>query len=315
MENSFKSFLDQSKSVLILLPANPELDKVAAGLSLYLVLQNNKDTSIICPSPMTVEFNRLVGVNRISQDFGSKNLVIRFIDYRASDVERVSYDIEEGLFKLTVMPKADISAPRKEQINFSYSGVSCDLVILLGGLNESDFPALSSKDLTGMKILHVGNKEINLTSNISVMSFVKKTSSVSEVISLLMGDSGLMPDQDVATNLIAGIEQGSRNLTSEEVNADTFEILSELMRAGGKRHFYPQVQKEYPAGSIPGSFGSDQGQGQLTVSQTVQNNQETGFEEKPQQEDYKKVPEEWLEKPRVYKGGYQAKPSGDVSLS
>src|SRR3990170_2413379 len=137
MEHSFKNIIDKSKSILILLPTKPFFDQVAAGLSLFLSLREPKQVQICCPSPMTVEFNRLVGVNRISQELGNKNLVIRFADYKASDIERVSYDIENAQFRLTVIPKQKVSPPTKEQVELSYSGISADTVIIIGGANES----------------------------------------------------------------------------------------------------------------------------------------------------------------------------------
>src|SRR5690554_7864489 len=105
MENSFKSVVDQSRSILVLLPSKPFFDQVAAGLALYLALRDQKQVQIATDSEMIVEFNRLIGVNKITQDIGSKNLIIRFVDYPANDIERVSYDIEDGQFKLSVIPK------------------------------------------------------------------------------------------------------------------------------------------------------------------------------------------------------------------
>ncbi len=259
MENTFKSFIDQSNSILILLPSKPNFDQVAAGLSLYLALKNNKSVSIACPAQMTVEFNRLVGVNRITQELGNKNLLIKFGDYKANDIERVSYDIEDKEFRLTVIPKTGIAAPAKEQVDISYSGVSSDTVIMVGGMNESHFPALSSKELAGAKIVHVGTKQFNVTSKISVMSFAKPASSVSEMVAALILDSGLIPDGDVATNLLMGIEDGSTKYTSPNVTSDTFLLISELMRAGGMRQDKAAPPKTYPAGAIPGGIPTQSG--------------------------------------------------------
>src|SRR3989304_7803894 len=147
MENSFASLIDSAKSVLVLMPSKPYFDQVAAALSFYLAIKDKKEAAIVCPSPMIVEFNRLVGVNKISTEAGNKNLVMRFAGYKASDIEKVSYDVENGEFRLTVVPKTGFVSPKKEQIELSYSGISADTIILVGGANESHFPALSAKDL------------------------------------------------------------------------------------------------------------------------------------------------------------------------
>ena len=80
MENSFKSIIDGSKSILIMLPTKPFFDQVASGLGLYLSLRDKKDVQVYSTTPMTVEFNRLIGVNKISQELGNKNLIIRFVE-------------------------------------------------------------------------------------------------------------------------------------------------------------------------------------------------------------------------------------------
>ncbi len=275
MDNSFDSVLESANSVLILLPTKPFFDQVAAGLSLFLSLQGKKEVAISCPSPMTVEFNKLIGVNKITEELGNKNLAIRFVDYPAGDIERVSYDIEDSEFKLTIIPKPGFVSPKKEQAKLSYSGVSADTIILIGGANESHFPALSSKDLTGAKILHIGSRALTAPSVSGLMSFAKPGSSCSEVIAGFIKESNLNLDIDVATNLLMGIEEGSNNFSSSEVSADTFQLVSELMKAGGVRTQKTAPQREnLPPGSIPG--------------------------EKPVQEKGR-TPKDWLE-PKIYKG-------------
>jgi len=253
MNNPFKNFIDRSESVLILLPLKPYFDQVAAGLSLFLALRGKKEVSIFCPNQMLVEFNRLVGVDKVTTELGNRNLVIRFSEYKANDIERVSYDIEDQEFRLTVIPKSGIKPPTKNQAVLSYSGVLSDTVIMIGGANESHFPSLSSKELTGVRLAHIGIKEIALSSGKEVISFARPASSVSELMGSLIKESGWNLDSDIATDLLLGIERGSNNYSSRGVTADTFQLVADLIRAGGKRERI-QEQKRYPAGSIPGQI-------------------------------------------------------------
>lgn len=284
--NSFSSLIDSASSILILLPTKPYLDQVAAGLSLYLSLRDKKETAISCSTPMVVEFNRLVGVNKITQEVGNKNLSIRFIDYKAQDIERVSYDIENGEFKLTVIPKPGVPSPKKEQVEFSYSGVSADLIILVGGLNETHFPQLSNKDLLGAKIAHVGTRSLTLAQNRAVMSFAKPASSVSELVALQISESGFTLDSDIATNLIAGIEEGSRDFKGQDVTAETFETVAKLLRSGGQRVPKEKFEKAaFPQGAIPVE--------PLFKKEEPDTSSEAGKKEV--------TPKDWLE-PKIYKG-------------
>ncbi|OGM28374.1 hypothetical protein A2962_02765 [Candidatus Woesebacteria bacterium RIFCSPLOWO2_01_FULL_39_61] len=300
MDNSFKSVLDKSKSVLVLLPTKPYFDQVASGLALYLALREDKQVSIACPTPMTVEFNRLIGVNKISQELGDKNLIIRFVDYKASDIERVSYDIENGQFRLTVIPKQNINPPTKDQLDLSYSGISAGTVIIVGGTSESHFPAISSKDLVGADLVHVGTKDISLSSNKSFVSFSRPASSVSEVLYSLIKESGLKIDEDIATNLLVGIEEGSNKFSEGTVTADTFAAVGELMRMGGKRNPQPEnlQKRDFPPGSIPGTFPANP---QPQVSQQQAAHQQKLPEKSKDRQDEQQAPKDWLE-PKIYKG-------------
>jgi hypothetical protein len=143
MENNFRSYLDSARSVLIILPKKPYFDQVAAGLSLYLALLGKKEVDIVCPNPMLVEFNRLVGVDKVKSELGNKNLVIRIANYKASDVERVSSEVKNEELYLTVIPQPGVNPPLKDQVMLSHSGVSADLIILIGGRR---LPQLPKKD-------------------------------------------------------------------------------------------------------------------------------------------------------------------------
>jgi hypothetical protein len=194
MENTFKSSVDSANSILILLPTNPDFDQVASGLSLYLSLVGGKNIQIAASSPVTVEFNRLIAVNKIATELGNKNLVISFYDYKAEDIERVSYDIENGQFRLTVIPKPGVAAPPKEQIKLSYAGVSSDLIILVGGSSDKHFPATFSKDLVGAKLIHIGNRSLESDPSKGIISYAVPAPSLSEVVFSLINGSNLTID-------------------------------------------------------------------------------------------------------------------------
>jgi hypothetical protein len=314
MGDSLNSVLEQSSSVLVMLPTKPYFDQVAAGLSLYLALRDRKDVQVVSSAPMTVEFNRLIGVNKISQELGNKNLVIKFVDYKANDIERVSYDIEDGEFRLTVIPKEKLSPPAKENIDLMYMGVSADSVILIGGGNETHFPMLSSKDLVGTKLIHIGIRDISLSQDKNVISLARPASSISEVVGNLLKESSIGFDEDVATNLVMGLEDATNNLTDQNVTADTFALIADLMRAGGRRNARAGVRSsDFPPGAIPGAMprmqqAAWQQQGvpqQVPQRMPQQARQQPSVQDEDQQieaeEQSSSAPQDWLE-PKIFKG-------------
>lgn len=296
MDSSFKQIIEAAKSILILLPQKPYFDQVAAGLGLFLALRSSKEVQISCPTSMTVEFNKLIGVNKITQELGNKNLIIKFTDYKANDIERVSYDIENSQFRLSVIPKQRVSPPTKEQIELTYSGVSSDCVILIGGGNETHFPALTSKELSSVNLVHIGLKDITLPTGRSYSSFSKPSSSVSEIIVGLVKEAALSFDEDMATDLLMGIEDGSKNFTDATVTADTFALVSELMKKGAKRHAAVTAQQQplaraYPPFVPPSNFSKPANfqQPQTTSTQSTEDDLQ------------KEPPQDWL-RPKFFKG-------------
>lgn len=301
MENSLLSLIDSAASVLIVLPTKPYFDQVAAGLSLYLSVHDRKEASIFCPSPMTVGFNRLIGINKISAELGSKNLTIKFAGYDATNIDKVSYDIDNGEFKLTVVPKTGLAAPQKEQVAVSFSGVSADLVILVGGANDSHFPILMSDELASARIAHIGTRVLD--SKREVMSFAKPGATTSELVANLIKENGLTIDADTATNLVMGIEDGSANFTSSEVTPETFETFAYLLRSGGAR--MPKVKLSpmgFPPGAIPTKpFRAPGVQQPVTPMSQIETQPEAVVPESGDESPDINPPSDWLQ-PKIYKG-------------
>ncbi len=297
MNDSFTGLINSAASILVVIPEKPNFDAAAAGLALYLSLREVKETMIYCASPITVGLNRLIGVNKISQELGNKNLTIRFAGYEANNIEKVSYDIENGEFKLTVVPKSGFTAPGKDQMNLSFSGVSADLIVLIGGVGENDFSVLSSQELVGAKVAHLGVR--TLTSARAVMDFASPGSSVSEVTANLIKENNLSLDADVATNLVMGIEEGSHNFASGEVTPDTFETFAFLLRNGGQR---PPRTKLSPINFPPGAIPTQPFSSPKPVRQVQPMQPEPIAEEIESKEELvENPPDDWLQ-PKVFKG-------------
>ncbi len=291
MDNSFSSLISSANSILILLPNSPSFDQVAAGLSLYLSLKGIKEASISSGNSMTVEFSRLIGVDKIVRDVGNKNLTIRFKNYPAENIERVSADIEEQEFQLTVVPKTGLISPLREQVELTTSGVNSDLIILVGGENDTDFSSLDNEDLGTVKIVHIGNTQLFASPNREIMSFTLSVSSLSELVAMLIKEGNLNLDSDIATNLVAGIEKGSNNFTGDKVSAETFETFAHLLRSGGQRFQEESIKKDYPLGAIPGQ--------DLRVEKTEK--KEDTLKINQVEETSNQAPKDWFE-PKIYKG-------------
>ncbi|MDO8503682.1 MAG: hypothetical protein Q7S60_03250 [bacterium] len=250
---SFAKIVSESRSVLILIPANPDLDSVAAALALSLSLKSGgKEISVACPTPMIVEFNRLVGVNRVTDKLGSRNLAISLENYKADSIEKVSYDIEGEKFTLVLVPKAGSPAPQREQVKIDFAGVSADIVIVVKAENKESLGMFASNGEIwdpARKIVLLGNFPAQGFQGALEMINPQATC-VSEVAFRVIESAGLPIDEDTATNLFLGLHAGTNHFQSQNVVSSTFEVASRLVSLGArtKQEFRPvEAQKQAPA--------------------------------------------------------------------
>jgi len=229
--NQFRSLLEPAHSVAILLPPSPTLDAAAAALALKLSLdQAGRATTVASAEPLTVEFNRLVGVNTITQNFGKRDLVISFPE-QTEMVDKVSYNVDRGELQLVVTPKAGTPGLDPAKLKFVAGGPQPDLVI---------FVNCTINDWPGARDLLTNAKQYSLTDG-----------NLSQTVTYLISSLQLPLSPDAATNLLTGLEKASNMY--QLVDADTFEAAAVLMRHGGHR------QDVYaPAEVMPGSIPQTQ---------------------------------------------------------
>lgn len=251
MENSFnlqslQDSLFKAKTVLVVLPANPSLDSVAAGLALFLSLKKQgKQVVIGCPTPMTVAFNRLFAVNKITDKIGNKNLIISF-DYVKDSIEKVSYNIEDSSFNLVIEPKEGFLPFDQEKVSYSYSGASAEIIFAVGATKLEDFDKLyfnEKKIFEEKLIVNIDNKPTNTRFG-QVNIYNPKAASVSELVVELIKSLNLEVDQDIATNLLAGIEANTSNFTAFNATAMAFEAAAWCLKNGARRKHLSTFQQK-----------------------------------------------------------------------
>lgn len=208
MTSDVTTSITSASAVAIYLPADPSFPLVAAGLGLYLSLKS-KGTSvdIVCPTPMTVAMNRLVGVDQIKTELPGRNLVISF-DYVKDAIEKVSYNVENGKFNLLVQPKPGHQPLSADNVGFKLAGNSADLVVLVGNASPPD-----------------------AGQNLPAISLIQNDSrSLAAETAALLGEANLPLDQDIAGNLLQGLADETGRFAS--ATADDFASAANLARHG-----------------------------------------------------------------------------------
>ena len=283
--NEIQSIIEPASSILVVLPQKVNHDKVASALALYLALtKNNKKVDIVCSRPMTVEFSNLVGVDKVSQSLAGNNLVISF-DYQQDSIEKVSYHIEDNKFNLVVQPKENFPPLSPEKVSYSFAGGQGDAVIVLGAGSFNDLGEIYFKN----KDFFDNSQSIVLDIYPNNNQFGKinlvdsEISCYAEMVTNLLVALGLQVDEDIATNLMQGIDRATGIFTSPKVGSDTFEAASLCLRAGARRmikKITEAVRVKEPLQPMPAEVSA-----------------QTSPEEKPEE----KPAPDWFE-PKIYKG-------------
>jgi len=243
--NQLNAPLEQANDIFVLLPQTPNLDQIAAGLTLYSSLKNSgKNVSIACPTQMSVEFSRLFAVDKIATKIGNRNLVISF-DYVKDAIEKVSYNIEEEKFNLVVQPKANQKPLDSESVSYSYSGAVAELVFIIGASRLEDLADLYASErklFTDATTVSIHRLQITPFAKINLHE--PKINSLSQIVYHLMGHLKFPLTNDLATNILAGIDHATNKFQNPNISADTFAVASQLLQAGAKRQAMPSIQPQ-----------------------------------------------------------------------
>ena len=230
------NLLKQSKSLLIFLPQNPPLDSLAAGLGLYLSLKAaKKNVQIGCPTPISVGFNRLFGVDKISDKVGSRNLVISFPHIKES-IEEISTYIENQTFNVVISPQKGGQPLNPDKVAFSRQGIDAEVMVVIGARKLEDLGSFYTdgrEAFSKAQIISVANYP-NSAPFGTINLVDAQIFSCSEMTARLLRKERFSVKSDIATNLVAGVESATNNLQFK-TTAETFEIIAWLMRQGGKR--------------------------------------------------------------------------------
>jgi nanoRNase/pAp phosphatase (c-di-AMP/oligoRNAs hydrolase) len=326
----------QAQNVAVAVSGNPDIDQMAAALSLYLTLNNQgKKVSVLSPTEPIVELSSLVGIDkvRMSNEGSGGDLVVSF-PYREGEIEKVSYTIESGFLNIVVKAGEQGLTFDEQDVLFKRGGGKPDLVVTVGAASMADLDALFSEDaLKDVTIINIDNNNNNEGFG-DVVLVSPKFSSLSEQVADLMLNLGMDIDIDVAQNLLSGITAATSNFQSPNTSYLAFEIAAILMKRGAVRvrDNAPQ-QMQAPRQEDRREASRDQGQnrqhqlrGSNTQNQSQNQNQNQGQnqnqnqqrqeqirqalrqgqqnrqpDQQNRQSDQQKPPSDWLT-PKVYKG-------------
>lgn len=282
--------LATAQANLIVLPKSVNFDKVAAALSLFLSLKKvGKVVEIVAPQAVRVEFSSLVGIDKVRTKLSGQNLVISF-DYVEDSIEKVSYNIEEEKFNLVVQPKEGFPPLSTDKVEYSYGGNQADLIFIIGAKSPNDLGQIYQQE----KKLFSQAKTVSFDTSVrgvplsQINLVIPEASSITEIVGSLLFHLKLPVDQDIAHNLLLGLEKTTRNFSSPRTTPETFEVAAFCLRAGARRE---AVQIPSKRSGKPKSSGPLKPMPPQVSAVTAPREEEEEIEPK----------EDWFT-PKIYKG-------------
>lgn len=246
--------IQDNKSGMIVLPANPTVDAIAAATSLYLgIIKNGQDAGIACS---TKPQSDLVAADKIQNSLtaGGDNLIVSF-PYKEGSIDRVDYNIQGNFFNLVIVPRPGNPKLDPDSVSYTYSGGKAEYFITIDAPNLNSLGQIYTENqnqFQGRNIINIDRHLIN--NSFGTVNLVNKTSSsTSELILQVLEAMQVEIDKDIATNLYTGLLTATNNFTAYSVNPQTFEAASTLMRLG--------AQKKAQAPGAPGLGGQPPGLG------------------------------------------------------
>jgi hypothetical protein len=235
---SFQSQLNNVNNVLIVLRPNPNFDMVSSAVSMALSLEKmQKKVSVYCGTPLTVEFGNLVGINKVQQMVGNKNLVVTIKGYSKAGVDKVSYNVEGEDFNLVVVPKAGTPPFDPKNIIYNYTGVDAELIVTIGiqSLDQlADFYQREKEFFAKTPIANV-DSDVSNTNYATFNLTNQAASSCIEIAGYLLQYLKYQVDSDIATNIFYGLMEATNNLSDSKVRAETYELIGIVLRFGARR--------------------------------------------------------------------------------
>ncbi len=231
--------LNQARQVLILSSKTDKGDGLSSALALKLFLKkNNKPVDVFSSSSNKKNLDFLYEIETVKTNLSALKKLIISIDLEKNKISEFNYDIQDNKLKIFIAPQNGLLNPSNVSIdssNFKY-----DLIITLGapdlesvGQLYENYPDL----FYGVNIINIDNSAAN--EHYGQINLIKlKSSSCSEIIYQLIKDiNPELIDEQIATNLLAGIIIKTNSFRLAYINPQTLLTTSQLIKFGADRQF------------------------------------------------------------------------------
>jgi nanoRNase/pAp phosphatase (c-di-AMP/oligoRNAs hydrolase) len=230
----FKSFLEKSKEVLILIPENPSGDAIGSAWALYFFLeQKNISPTIAMPNGFPQKFSFLPRPEKIVKQISSARDFVLSFDTTKNKVTAVRSEEKENNFKVFITPEKDAIDPK--DFSFILAKFKYDLIVVLDCPDLEKLGKIYSENTElffEVPVVNIDHQPDN--ENFGQINLVDVTaSSVSEILANTLENVDYQAvNQKIAGCLLAGIISATDSFQKKNTTPRALLTAATLMDKG-----------------------------------------------------------------------------------
>lgn len=239
LEQQIFKQIEKSKHILIIFSADHEGDTIASALALFLFLKQEKyEVDLACQNINETKnvFSFLPAYDQISTKLDNLRRFIVSVDISGAKVNQIKYQVENNVLNFIISPSEGWFKP--EDVSARAGEFKYDLIIIMGASELESLGSLYDQNVEFFyktAIINIDNKASN--EEFGQINFIDLNAvAISEIIFYLLKNykKEIIHD-DLATCLLAGIIQKTKNFKTPNLTPRTLLSTSELISLGANR--------------------------------------------------------------------------------
>lgn len=238
MENTEQQIFDtinKSQRILIALPQNPNGDAVGTGLALFGFLKKlEKEPEIVSAAGNLKNFSFLPASTEIKSGLQPSQSFVISVATASAELDELSYEAKEDRVEIYLKPKA--GKFREQDVSFGSAKFPYDLVLTvsapalenLGSIYEQNTDLFFETPVVNIDH-HPTNEYYGEINHVDLAA----TSTAEIVATMIENFEGSLIDEQIATNLLAGIIVETNSFQHVKTTPRAFLRASRLIAQGG----------------------------------------------------------------------------------
>lgn len=226
----------QVSSILIIVPGQNG-DALASGLALKSFLRKlEKDATLLSPGAITPKFDFLPGIAEVASNVDLTKSFVIDLSTKRSEIAELNYRKEPEQLSIYLKPKKGEFTP--QDVTFRTSGFPFELVIVIGvaSLDQlGEFYNQNTSLFFETPVVNIDYRSSNENYAPYNLVMLSATSCSEILLDLINKFESSLLDEDMATQLLAGIIGETNSFQHVRTTPQTFLKASQLVTLGAKQ--------------------------------------------------------------------------------